>query len=208
MITEAGLIGKIGFNSFGVGVCLNAIRTPGVDFGKLPLHLALRAVLNSTSAAAAVATLEKVGVACAGHILIADTEGGVGMEWSVMGCKMVEPKEGVVCHTNHFLREMPVGVKLGVMLEDSPVRMARIVELLRREKDLSVEKAGGKEVSVEDVERMLDDEQGFPYSINRAAVEREGLQTLFSIVMDLRGREGGVRVGRPTEGGERVVLRV
>ncbi len=202
MITEAGLIGKIGFNSFYVGVCLNAIRTPGVSFTRLPLHLALRAALNSISAAAAIATLEKAGVACAGHILIADAQGGMGMEWSSLGMRRVLPQRGVVTHTNHFLEDVPVGAEPGAVLEDSPVRMARIVELLGHEKQ------EGKEASVVDVEKMLDDEEGFPCSINRAAVDGKGLQTLFSIVMDLRERKGWVRVGRPTEGGERVVLRV
>jgi isopenicillin-N N-acyltransferase like protein len=211
MITEAGLIGKIGFNSSSVGVCLNAIRAPGVSFSKLPIHLALRAALNSYSATSAIATLEKHGVASAGHILIADTQGGMGMEWSVMGCRRVLQKGGWVAHTNHFLEKMPVGVEPAVVLEDSPVRMARIVELLRGEKvdaeSSRLENAEGCEVGVTDVEKMLEDEKGFPSSINKAAVDGKGFQTLFSIVMDLRGREGRIRVGRPTEGGERVCLR-
>src|SRR5258706_5549345 len=77
MMTEAGLIGKIGLNSSGLGVCLNAIRARGVDFSRLPVHLALRCLLNSTSKAAAIARLEKVGVASACHILVADREGGI-----------------------------------------------------------------------------------------------------------------------------------
>ena len=32
MVTEAGIIGKIGLNGCGVGVCLNAIKALGVDF--------------------------------------------------------------------------------------------------------------------------------------------------------------------------------
>jgi isopenicillin-N N-acyltransferase-like protein len=202
MVTEAGLIGKIGFNSHSLGVCLNAIRTPGVNFSALPLHLALRAALNSTSAAAAIATLEKSGVASAGHILIADMQGGMGMEASHLGMRRVEAQGGVVAHTNHFLGEMLAGVGPEAVLEDSPARMARIVKLL------SCEKLGGKEMSVGDVEEMLEDEEGFPCSINRAAIEGKGLQTLFSIVMDLRQKKGWVRIGRPTEGGERVMLSV
>jgi isopenicillin-N N-acyltransferase-like protein len=40
MVTEADVIGKIGINSAGVGVCLNAIRACGVDRTKLPIDLA------------------------------------------------------------------------------------------------------------------------------------------------------------------------
>jgi isopenicillin-N N-acyltransferase like protein len=218
MITEAGLIGKVGFNSFSVGVCLNAIRVLGVSFSKLPIHLALRAALNSTSAATAIATLEKAGVASAEHVLVADKEGGTGMEWSALGCRRVQPNEGWVARTNQFLCGVPVGVGPAVVLEDSQVRMVRISQLLRgettsgekmsHENHSNFQKAEGKEMTVEDVERILEDEQGFPCSINRAAVDGKGFQTLFSIVIDLRGREGWVRVGRSTEGCERVVLRV
>ena len=70
MITEAGIIGKIGLNSRGVGVCLNAIKAPGVDFQRLPCHLALRTCLESTSTEEAVVALAKAGVASACHILV------------------------------------------------------------------------------------------------------------------------------------------
>ena len=82
MITEAGIIGKIGLNSAWVGVCLNAIRARGVDFDKLPCHLALRACLDSISRTLAVMALEKAGVARSCHILLADAGGGIGLECS------------------------------------------------------------------------------------------------------------------------------
>ena len=53
MVTEAGIIGKIGLNSSGVGVCLNAIKIKGMDPTKLPCHLGLRMVLESPSRAEA-----------------------------------------------------------------------------------------------------------------------------------------------------------
>jgi isopenicillin-N N-acyltransferase like protein len=199
MTTEAGIIGKIGLNSSGVGVCLNAIRTKGVDFGKLPIHLALRAVLNSSSAEKAIKTLQRAGVASAGHILIADTEGAAGLECSALGIQLLPTMAGSVVHTNHFLLEQPAGVHPAAFLEDSPARMTRIAELLDREKK------GRGEPSVAKVEKMLDDEQGFPCSINRASIEGRGLATLFSIVMDLKAGEASVRVGRPTEGGQRLM---
>ncbi|KAJ7839143.1 hypothetical protein B0H14DRAFT_2787860 [Mycena olivaceomarginata] len=42
MMAEAGIVGKIGFNSASVGVCLNAIRAHPTDASKLPIHVALR----------------------------------------------------------------------------------------------------------------------------------------------------------------------
>lgn len=81
MVTEAGIIGKIGLNDKGVGVCLNAIRAKGMDPTRLPCHLGLRMVLESESREEAVAALEKSGIASACHMLIADPTGGVGVEW-------------------------------------------------------------------------------------------------------------------------------
>ncbi|KAK3076489.1 hypothetical protein LTS18_012871, partial [Coniosporium uncinatum] len=95
MITEAGLIGKIGLNSSGVGVCLNAIRAKGMDPTKIPCHLGLRLVLESPSKEEAVRQLEKVGVASSCHMLIADATGGVGVEWSsVEGKKLAMNERG------------------------------------------------------------------------------------------------------------------
>jgi isopenicillin-N N-acyltransferase-like protein len=72
MITEAGIIGKIGLNEVGVGVCLNAIKVPGCGSSRLPVHLALRSVLDSPSVDDAVWQLEDAGMASSAHILIAD----------------------------------------------------------------------------------------------------------------------------------------
>ncbi|PGH06811.1 hypothetical protein AJ79_06454 [Helicocarpus griseus UAMH5409] len=198
MLTEAGLIGKIGLNSAGVGVTLNAIKAHGVNFFKLPTHLALRAVLDSSSAAEAVEKVEKYGVAAACHILVADAQaGGVGLECSagdVVGIRMGEEEgdaEGVITHSNHFIREHE-GLKAGetrLYLPDSVERLGRIRELVRQK---------GK-ASVEGIEEILRDEKGYPTSICREVTEKESMATLFSVVMDLGAGRGYVRVGRPVK---------
>ncbi|KAJ7842512.1 hypothetical protein B0H13DRAFT_139783, partial [Mycena leptocephala] len=49
MMAEAGIVGKIGSNSASVGVCLNAIRAHLTDATEIPIHVALRLCLESTS---------------------------------------------------------------------------------------------------------------------------------------------------------------
>ncbi|MFP3442214.1 carcinine hydrolase/isopenicillin-N N-acyltransferase family protein, partial [Pantoea sp. SIMBA_133] len=44
-VGEAGMVGKIGLNAYGVGVGLNAIRSATCGEG-LPIHIALRAMLE------------------------------------------------------------------------------------------------------------------------------------------------------------------
>ncbi|EXJ80753.1 isopenicillin-N N-acyltransferase [Capronia epimyces CBS 606.96] len=93
MGNEAGLVGKIGFNSASVGVCMNAIRAKPTDSSKLPFHVAVRLCLNATSAAAAIAQLQALGgIASTQHILIADPTGPVSMELSPLGNVYIRPK--------------------------------------------------------------------------------------------------------------------
>lgn len=111
MITEAGLIGKIGLNSAGVGVCLNAIKAKGMDPHNIPCHLGLRVVLESSSREEAVETLSVHGVASSCHMLVADATGGVGLEWSSKDLRKIEMNASKqVFHTNHYLATHDEGV--------------------------------------------------------------------------------------------------
>ncbi|KAL1741718.1 acyl-coenzyme A:6-aminopenicillanic acid acyl-transferase-domain-containing protein [Schizophyllum fasciatum] len=195
MVTEAGIIGKIGLNERGVGVTLNAIRATGVRFDALPTHLALRAALESESGAAAVARLEAAGVAAACHITIADGSGpAVGLECSKADVVRIEHNGGPGCvvHTNHFLIPHKGLDDLCILWKDSVPRLDRIKVLIDQAK------AKG-EVKMEDIESMLEDEDGFPTSICREVDSKKEWtsSTLFSIVMDLKSGEARVREGRP-----------
>lgn len=132
MVTEAGIMGKIGLNAMGVGCCLNAIKCRGVDTAKLPIHFALRKVLESPSRAAAVEAIKRAGVAGSGHILIGDGTGSTGLECTNKWVKEV-PMDDMkrVCHTNHLILDKSDVDELA-WLEDSPVRLARIRELTAR----------------------------------------------------------------------------
>ncbi|KAI3393292.1 hypothetical protein diail_4474 [Diaporthe ilicicola] len=208
MVTEAGIIGKIGLNSAGVGCCLNAIRARGVDAARLPVHVALRAVLESASAASAVDTVVRRlgGVAGSGHVLVADGTGSSGCARGLEfaggrpGAGVVGPDgRGRVVHTNHLLLEHP-GVDEPGWLPDSGDRLARMRALT----DGGV--LEGEGVGIARVVELFKDEDGFPFSINRLKVADGESQTLFTIVMDLSRKEALVKVGRPTEDGEEIWL--
>ncbi|KAJ7037333.1 acyl-coenzyme A:6-aminopenicillanic acid acyl-transferase-domain-containing protein [Mycena alexandri] len=134
MIAEAGIVGKIGFNSASVGVCLNAIRAHPTDASKLPIHVALRLCLQSTSTQNAIERITSLGgVASSQHILIADRSGALAMELSPLGDAYIPPNErGYVVHTNHFIAN-----KCGVTEPHWPgvgshERLARINELMKQ----------------------------------------------------------------------------
>jgi isopenicillin-N N-acyltransferase like protein len=198
MVTEGGVIGKIGLNAKGVGVCLNAIRARGLDRSKLPVHFALRAVLESASKQAAIEKLKSCGVAGSAHILVADNTGATGLECTRMGIKELDmDADGVVIHANNLL--LPhLAVDEPPWLADSPLRVLRLQELVR-------EKLGSVH-TFDTIFELFKDEKGWPASINRCQVDECELQTLFNIVMDLSAKTAMISFGRPTDITERIVL--
>ncbi|RMY16428.1 hypothetical protein D0866_13673 [Hortaea werneckii] len=198
MITEAGLIGKIGLNSAGVGICLNAIKAQGMDPTRIPCHLGLRLALESHSREEAVQKLEKYGVASACHMLIADATGGVGLEWSSVEVQRVR-MNGLrqVFHSNHYLAKH-LGVHDTNWLPDSNFRLTRIEQLC---------KGLEPEPSVEALHECFKDEMNYPGAICRAEVNGNSTATLFNIVMDLQVPEAKVVLGRPVAPEEVMRLR-
>lgn len=191
MVTEAGLIGKIGLNSAGVGVCLNAIRIKGMDPTRLPCHLGLRMVLDSTSRDEAVQRLEKDGIASACHMLIADEAGSIGLEWSsaeVQKCTMNSSNQ--VFHSNHYLlKHQKVGQDTN-WLEDSSYRVSRIEELANK-----VQGQPTKDKLFE----IFKDESNYPGAICRTQKGKSRSASLFNIIMDLKAKRADVTLGRPVD---------
>ncbi|KAJ6111306.1 hypothetical protein N7486_003541 [Penicillium sp. IBT 16267x] len=202
MIAEAGILGKIGLNSHGVGCTLNAITAHGVSYNKLPCHLALRTILESTSRSAAIQTLEAEGVASSCHLLVADVTGGTGLECSSEDIVRLEmDPEGLVMHTNHYI--LPHNEKVVEsknLLPDTWYRLRRIGELVDAVKE--------EGPSIEVVERLfLDEVEGDGSSICRHYQDVDELATLFRIVMDLGERRATVSVGLPVDPVENFELR-
>lgn len=196
-VTEAGIIGKIGFNSAGVGTLFNAIRVHGADASRLPAHFGLRMVLESASVGDAVHALESYGMASSAHILIGDANTSLGLEFTKSTFAHCEPDAaGRVVHANHLLKEHPGEVDT-VWLRDSLTRVGTMAA-----------NAGalGAEPTWEGVGGLFEDEQNAPASICRTQTLETGSATLFNIVIDLRSKRAVVRLGRPTEAEEVITL--
>jgi isopenicillin-N N-acyltransferase like protein len=200
-ITEAGIIGKVGFNGDCVGVTLNAIRTEGIplNYSMLPIHFALRyVVLESPSAGEAINRLMRIGVASTAHFLIADSISAYGVEVSPLGNGVILPDEqGFIVHTNHWISSVEK-VKSVVWLPDTYSRLKRLETLKSKVHD------------EEDVWEILADEEESPGSICRGVTVGKGteddLETLFGVVMDLESGVAEMVHGRPTRGRPRVLL--
>lgn len=169
---------------------LNAIKVYGVDATKLPVHFGLRMALESSSIEEATQRLQSFGMASSAHILLGDPNTALGLEFTkstFAGC--LPDFAGRVVHANHFLLEHPGEIDT-VWVKDSLTRVPTMSE-----------NAGklGSEPSWEDVSRLFEDEQNHPGSICRFETKETGSGTLFNIVMDLKGKEAVVRLGRPTQ---------
>lgn len=68
IMTEAGLVGKIGLNEYGVTVNLNAIKAKDLEMSNLPLHVLLRLPLEHRSRLSAISTIQSLGAASVGHV--------------------------------------------------------------------------------------------------------------------------------------------
>ncbi|KAH8808818.1 acyl-coenzyme A:6-aminopenicillanic acid acyl-transferase-domain-containing protein [Xylogone sp. PMI_703] len=198
MVTEAGIIGKIGMNSAGLGLCFNAIRAKGLDKTRVPVHIGLRIVLESTSAQEAINKLEAVGMASAAHFLIGDATIAVGLEFtSSTFAKIPINEHGYIVHSNHML--LPhADIYEPHWLYDSPER----INIMRR----NISNAGP--ISWKTFSELFEDETGYPCAISRSQEGKSDFGTLFNIVINLREKMAEVRIGRPCrdKAGEKIVL--
>jgi isopenicillin-N N-acyltransferase-like protein len=190
MLTEAGIIGKIGYNSTGLGVCLNAIVTDQVDAGKVPLHIVLRGILEARNLGEAIGAVGRAGIASAANFLVAQHgNGAVDIEAVPSDFDILLPERDVLSHTNHLVSPRLMTMRdLGkYTFPDSYPRLARVRRLLD-------ERYG--QIDTEAAKSILRDHANQPNSICRHEndVDPEGkrMQSVASLVMDLA--EGSLQV--------------
>jgi isopenicillin-N N-acyltransferase-like protein len=196
MLTEAGIIGKIGLNSHGLGVCLNAIVTDQVLTDGTPLHVVLRGILESRNLGEAIETVARSSIASAANFLVAQHDvGAVDIEALPSGIDVLLPDRDVLTHTNHLLSPRFTSVRdLAVnVLPDSYPRLMRVRQLLT---------ARHGRLDCATAEEILRDHANEPDGICRhedeiGDPEGKRLQSVFSIVMDLEHRELSVTDGPP-----------
>ena len=198
MLTEAGIIGKLGFNSAGLGVCLNAIVTDRLEPGATPLHVVLRGILNSRNLGEAVYAASRSGIACAANFLVAQHgNGALDIEAVPGDVDILLPEQDVLSHTNHLTSLRLVSVRcLGKQaFPDTYPRLGHVRRFLE-------ERHG--EIDENAARDILRDHANLPSSICRHLdehLEPEGrrIHTVFSLVMNLEAQRLEVTNGPPCE---------
>ena len=194
-LAEAGIVCKMGMNSAGVGLMLNAIKC-GVTKMGLPTHLAVRKCLECTSVEGAIEQLVKFGVASTSNIMLADKSGTfVTVEASPKGLCVISPDAlQTVIHTNHlygtprFVKDFPA--------ENSFWRFKNCQELREN-----------APATPESIRSTLSDTLGTPYSIcrepNSEARGIEAMVTLTTTIINIRALEGEISIGNPSKSPKR-----
>lgn len=194
MMGEAGIMAKFGFNEDGVGICMNAIRCGTVNKSALPVHLAMRRVLECRSFKEALAMLQEKGVASCANFMVADREGNFAtIEATPKGIAPIFPEPGTTTtwHTNHLWSpDVPAGIR-DHPSKNSFSRLDRIREL-----------SEGQAATMDKIRTWLSDEQGTPVSICRStptnAKGMERMETLATVIMDLQKPKMEASFGRPS----------
>ena len=156
MVTEAGIIGKIGFNSAGVGVLLNALASNQrvIEPSISAAHCAARN-LERSLLSVAIGSAIKMPLGANAHFLIAGANGeAVSVETGPQTSDVMYADEGYLAHANHFVSPRMTGfTDVGHRnFPDSFLRYGRMKKML---------KEAGTEATTESVKEMLKDHTDF-----------------------------------------------
>ncbi len=194
-ITEAGILTKPGFNSEGIGVCLNALMTDMRVTG-VPLHAVLRGILNAHTMTGAFHAIVRSKIAGSANFLLGFGGGQTAdVEVYPGGFDILYPENDFLTHGNHFLSPQLLSADTGkYKFPDSFMRNGRAYRLLRDKQN----------VTADDIKEVLRDHTGYPYSICRHGDEKITPEarfiTVMSFVMNLTKKEIHLCQKNPCEG--------
>jgi isopenicillin-N N-acyltransferase-like protein len=126
-VSEAGIIGKIGMNNRGLGVTLNFLYDPHVNFSTVPIHILLRQVLECRSLDEAQSAAQRSGTGKASNLIVAKSGKAVDIEYAGDLMKIHKISDQYYVHTNHCLHaKAPDNLEKEVLLNSTTRRDAGI----------------------------------------------------------------------------------
>lgn len=203
-LTQAGLIGYIGFNDAGIGMCLNSLPAPSRQFG-VPHYFMVREILESRSLNDAIHAVTRAERAIPANIMLSTPQCPADLEVTIDAVHVLtDPQAGIVTHTNHCKHPELVAINPQFKeLIQSHDRQCRIDELLTHPK--------GNHLTLADVQAALRNHVDHPRSICRHPNEDVPFgfwQTVFSVIIAPETREMFVTRGTPCDRDfERYVMR-
>jgi isopenicillin-N N-acyltransferase-like protein len=197
--TEAGVFGgKIGLNALGLGLVINGLNSNKDDWSKIqkPFHVRCWEILRSRTFEEAVNVVTSVPRACSANFVIAQVDRRViNIEAAPTKHLALEPQNGYVAHTNHFLEPERLDILVPEVSKrpSTRLRYARVTKLLSE--------AGKLDLS--GVQKILTDHDDYPYSLCRHPDEafppEEHYQSVVSVMMDLHQKKLHIAPGPPCQ---------
>ena len=177
IFTEAGILGKVGLNSHGIGIVINFLFSQATPDG-VPAHILLRSLLECSSLEEVTKRITTHGETLGLNVLAGDANGRfINYEMTGKNIHVHEVGDTPYTHTNHFLHESN---KDPDKFLNSVGRLERMQELL----------AGTTDFSVASAQEILKDGEGDAPLLRafkpNAHLGRAG--TVASIVLDLPQR--------------------
>lgn len=194
-VTQAGLIAYIGFNSAGIGICLNTLPAPSRKFG-VPHYFTARGILEADSLEGAVTAVSRAERAIPANIMMTTPQGPANLEVTIDQVYVLrDAGGGIVTHTNHARHPELAAATTGYpeLIQSRP-RLARIDHLL--------EKPAGADWSLDQLQTALRDHEGYPQSICRHPnnMTTHGFwETVFSVIIAPEAREMYLTRGTPCD---------
>lgn len=191
-LTQAGLISYIGFNSEGIGACLNSLPAPSRAHG-VPHYFTLRELYEADSLTGAVEAIQRAERAIPANIMLATPEGPANLEVTIDSVQALRPDEtSWITHTNHCLHPefCHYNAEFPELIGSHP-RKARIDELLH---------ASSADPGVAEIKTALCDHQDYPRSICRHLNDDPDhgyWQTVFSVIIEPERQRMHVSRGTP-----------
>lgn len=102
MFLEPGIIGKIGFNELGIGVCLNFLESKVSNHEGIPVHIMLRSILEKKSQQEIGDFISTVQRTTCANYLVGVEDSFVNYETTKEDVYKFYPVEGLIVHTNSF----------------------------------------------------------------------------------------------------------
>ena len=172
VFTPAGMIGTLGVNEHGVGVCVNALFQLNHRAAGVPVSFVVRGALAQRTARDATSLLKTVPHATGQNYIVGDPTNVYDFEASPSQVREL-PREGAqVAHTNHALVNDDLDDQIGEDPESTTVeRLARVRGDLAKL---------GDRVTADDVKKALSDRE-VPVCVPRGS----DWMTMGSLVLEL-----------------------
>ena len=195
--TEAGIFaGKPGMNSEGVGLAVNGMCSTSDNWARFqkPFHIRCHEILRSRTMDDALDVLTGSPRSCTANFIIGDaSHGAVAIELAPDNLRSIDPDNGVLVHTNHFVNPDKIDATEppNPRRHLSEFRQVRMETLLNEQKPLDVKR----------IQEILKDHENHPQSLCRhrdiTLAESEHIITKTSIIMDLEDQKIWLSFGQP-----------